>query len=137
VRGLARTESAHGTIAGLAVDRTGEGLPRAPVRLRDARFGRIFQTRATDETGRFKFTGLDPGSYVVELLDGDRGVKAASGLLHVVAGDTVTELIRLPAGKFLAGFLGSTAPQAGAVLGAAAAAGVLATGVTGDSVSPR
>ena len=135
--GLRATSATAATIGGLVLNGAGEPIPGAPVRLRDARFGRILRTEATGTAGEFEFASIDPGSYVVELLGDDRMVLAASRLLHVVAGETTAETLQLPADRRWSRVLIGALPRAGVVLGAAAAAGVLATGVPGDSVSPR
>lgn len=135
--GLRATSASVAAIDGLVLNGAGEPIPGAPVRLRDARFGKILRTAVTGAAGEFEFVRIDPGSYVVELLGDDRRVLAASRLLHVVAGETTSETLQLPADRRWSRVLIGALPRAGVVLGAAAAAGVLATGVPGDSVSPR
>src|SRR3954467_7922406 len=59
---------AFGLIQGNALDSTNGQLANATVRLRDARFGRILGAQLTDHSGLFTFKGLDPGSYIVEMM---------------------------------------------------------------------
>ncbi len=128
-------ESAFGTVQGHALDAASNPLPRVVVRLRDARLGRISATQQTDVSGRFEFRHLDPGSYIVELLDDDQSVLAASDLVHVNAADSLTALVKLP--PRLSGWFGRTTQQAAAIIAAAAASGVLASSVVGVDSSAR
>ena len=126
------------TIQGNALDSTNGALPNTPVRLRDARYGRIAASQATDTAGVFSFGPIDPGLYIVELLGKDNVVVAASQLLTASPGETVTAVVKLPF-KIppFAGILGHTVQQALAITSAAAASGVLATEVTGVDASSR
>ena len=138
-RGLPGTaSSAFTTILGTALDAANSPLFGSVVRLRDARFGRIVASQSTDRVGVFGFRGLDPGSYVVELL-GERQltVLATSELLTVEAGDEVSTIVKLPARTSpYAALFGGTS-QALAVTAAAVAAGVLTTTVARDDASPE
>jgi hypothetical protein len=126
------------TIQGNALNSTNGALANSPVRLRDARFGRIVDQAVSDRSGFFAFRSLDPGSYVVELLDKDQTILAASQILNVDAGSAVTVFVKLPF-KLppFGGLLGHTAASALAVSSAAAASGVLAMQVTGTDASPN
>lgn len=131
-------ESAFTTIHGNALDFTNNAVPGKPVRLRDARFGGIVESQVTDKAGMFSFRSLDPGIYVVELVDLDGSVLAASQLLSVGAGDVLLAVVKLPARlPVLGGLLGHTAQQAADVTSAAAVSGVMSTSVTGVDASPR
>jgi hypothetical protein len=126
------------TIQGNALNSTNGPLANMPVRLRDARFGRIVDEGVTDRSGFFAFRSLEPGSYVVELLGPDRTVLAASQILHVDAGTAVTALVKLPFKMSpFGGLFGHTAASALAIASAAAASGVLAMQVTGAEASPN
>jgi len=130
--------SAFTTIQGNALDSMNGVLPNSPVRVRDARSGRIAGSQMTDTSGFFSFTSIDPGTYVVELTGKDQTVLAASQLLTVSSGDTISAIVKLPF-KIppFAGLLGHTVQQALAITSAAAASGVLATEVTGVDASAR
>jgi protocatechuate 3,4-dioxygenase beta subunit len=133
---LPGTSKAFGLIAGNALDANGNPIPRANVRLRDTRTGKIVDSKRADDTGRFSFRGVDPGNYVVELLSDKDNVRAASRMITVNAGDSVTTLVKLPTeARSLAGFLAHQAPIAAVVIGSASAAGVLAVR-SGNCVSP-
>jgi hypothetical protein len=127
--------TAFTTIQGSALSSSSTALPYRDVRLRDARVGRIVRSLRTDEYGLFVFRTVDPGSYIVELLDKGETVLAASTLIHVNAGDVGAAVVREPTP--LESVLGFADAHASAVTEAAAYNGILASQVTGDDVSPR
>jgi hypothetical protein len=128
------------TIQGNALNATNGSLPDSLVRLRDARFGRIIETQATDKAGLFAFKVLDPGSYIVEIVNpGDSAVLAASQLISVNLGEAVSAVVKLPFRAVpYGGILGTTAPQAVAVTTSAATSGILSAVITNQAepVSP-
>jgi hypothetical protein len=114
------------TIQGNALTSTNGSLPNAMVRLRDARVGQIVDTQLTDKSGLFAFNTIDPGSYIIEIINGDQ-VLAASQLLNVNAGEAVSAVVKLPFRiPPFAGVLGNSTPSAAAVTTQAATSGVLA-----------
>jgi hypothetical protein len=125
------------SIRGTALDSTGRKLPKTPVRLRDARAGRIVESQITDSEGGFAFRALDPGSYIVEVMGNDQTVLAASQLVNVNAGEAVSAVVklafRIPP---FSGVLGNSAASAIAVIVEAATAGVLATTISGQPATP-
>lgn len=125
------------TIRGNALSEKNTALPGAPVRLRDARSGRIVDTQITDNAGLFTFTTSDPGSYIVEVMANDNSVLAASQIINIDVGQAVTAVVRLPFRvPPFRGALGPSMSSAVAITSAAVAAGVLATTVSGSPVSP-
>lgn len=126
------------TIRGSALSATNNPLAEARVRLRNARSGRINTAATTDMAGLFEFHGVDPGSYIVELVTTRDDVLAASDILHPNGGELVSVIVRLPYELPPAGgVLGHLNAAALAVTATAASAGLLATQVTGQDVSPR
>jgi len=115
------------TIRGNALDSVGGPLADMPVRLRDARAGKIVDSQSTDKTGLFEFRSVEPGSYIVEIVGPDKTVLAASQLLSVNAGDEASAVVKLPF-KILpfAGVLGHSAQSAAVITAAAGASQVLA-----------
>jgi hypothetical protein len=93
---IPETSRAFTTIQGNALDSANGQLANAVVRLRDARFGRIVDTQYTDKAGLFEFRGIDPGTYVVEILGNDQSILAASQLIIVDAGSSALALVKLP-----------------------------------------
>jgi hypothetical protein len=128
--GLAQTQI---NIYGSARSANNTGLPHALLRLRNARTGRIQTQTISDAKGEFAFPNVDPGSYVVELLDETGQVLAAGELLDVDLGQTVATIVRLPMGPRGLGWFGDAA---GVIASAAASAGVLAVAATGSPASP-
>jgi len=140
--GVGRTFAVRGhdaftTIQGNALTSVNAPLVGSHVRLRNARSGHIAGTTTTDDVGLFVFRSVDPGSYIVELVGEDR-VLAASEILNVNAGDTVSAIVQLPFRLTpYAGVLGHAHAAALIITATAAASGVLATVVVGEPVSPR
>jgi hypothetical protein len=121
------------TIQGNALTSTNASLANAVVRLRDARVGQIVGTQVTDGTGLFAFRLVDPGSYIVEIVDAtEYGVLAASQVLNAGPGEAVSAIVKLPfRTPPFAGVLGNTTPTAATVTNQAAAAGIMAAQVAG------
>jgi hypothetical protein len=137
-RGLLRGTRADLTaiIRGNALNFDNGALTNTKVRLRDARFGRLVDIQITDNAGVFTFAGIEPGSYIVELMGEDSTVLAASQIIDVNAGDTATTVVKLPHRRKPLGVFGNSA-SVWAVIAEAAAAGVLATTIAGGQVSQR
>lgn len=130
--------SMFGTIQGNALNAANGPLSDAMVRLRDARYGKVSNVELTDHAGLFAFGTIDPGNYVVELIDRSSVVLATSELLTVGAGETASAVVKLPSRvQTLGGFFSHGVQQALVVTAAAAAAGVLAQSVTGVDASAR
>ena len=92
-----RADAFTTTIQGNALSSTNGFLSDTNVRLRDARNGRVLTMQITDKTGLFAFRGIDPGSYIVELVSPDQTmVLAASEILNVNAGEVVSAVVKLP-----------------------------------------
>lgn len=126
------------TIQGNTLNSTSGTYPNALVRLRDARTGQIIDSTVADNAGLFTLHAPDPGSYIVEIMGNDQVVQAASQLLNVSAGETVSTVVKLPwRAPPAGGLLGSSIPSAVAIAAAAVSSGVLAKAVTGQSVSPQ
>ncbi|HEY1909607.1 MAG TPA: SpaA isopeptide-forming pilin-related protein [Vicinamibacterales bacterium] len=125
-----------GVIQGNALNSTNGPLADAILRLRDARTGRIIGRQISDRGGLFTFKGVEPGSYVVEIVTPDQKTLAASEMLNVNGGERLSALVRLPLRVPAAsGVLGHTAPSLLAVAAAAGAAQILAVTAT-TSVTP-
>jgi hypothetical protein len=131
---VARTRlDLFGTIQGNALTSTNGPLANAMVRLRDARFGRIVAVQPTDSTGLFTFKGLDPGSYIVEIVGDDASVLAASQVININAGEAASAIVKLPFRlPPFAGILGHSAASAAVVTTEAAALSVLAIKTAGE-----
>jgi hypothetical protein len=86
---------ATAAIQGSAVNSSNGALVNTLVRVRNARSGRIASQSLTDKLGAYTFKGLDPGSYVVELVSQSQTTIAASSLISANAGETVTAVVKL------------------------------------------
>ena len=125
-------------IHGNALDSTDGQLANVMVRLRDARFGRIVETQYTDQSGMFAFKGLEPGSYVVEILANDQSILAASQLLNINAGEAVAAVVKLPFHvPPFAELMGTTTTKSAAALVLQAAASGITALVPTAPISPN
>ena len=106
--------SAFEAIQGNALSAASAGLAHSSVRLRDARFGQIVSTQTADRSGAFAFAGIDPGSYVVELVSATQVTLAATPIISVNAGETARVVVRMPGStSLLAAMLGQRRLAAG------------------------
>jgi hypothetical protein len=127
------------TIQGTASGADGKPSQNTLVRLRDARYGAVVDTQITDQAGRFTFNGVEPGSYVVEIMGVDQKTPlATSQILSVNAGEAAMAIVKLPFRVLpFAGILNSSvAPSAAMMATQAAATGIVAVVPTAP-VSPN
>lgn len=129
------TDSAFAAIKGTALDAFNHVLIGHAVRLRDARTGHVAGLTVTDGAGLFAFPGIDPGNYVVELVDQDQTVLATTEILTVASNEVTTTVVRLPYDPDRMGAL-LLRPQAATVLAVAASVGVLTVAISGEDISP-
>jgi hypothetical protein len=121
-------------IQGNALTSTNGQLPDALVRLRDARFGQILNSQVTDKLGLFEFKGVEPGTYIVEVVAVDQTILAASQLLSVNAGESVSAVVKLPFQVLpFAGILDSSDAALLAVSMQAATSTILSVAPVGDA----
>lgn len=103
-----------GHIVGLVTTTEGRPVPGATVVLRDAS-GEIARV-LTDDTGRYGFRGLRPGTY--GLTASKRGVGEGSTRANVVAGQSVRAMIEIQPVARVGSVRGVTVSEAGVVGGA-------------------
>jgi hypothetical protein len=128
------------SIQGTAVNWTNAPMANTPIRLRNARLGRVVDMVRTDRFGAFEFHNLEPGSYVAEMMNSTNdAVLASTSIVNVDSGQSVSVLIKLSqrTASPAAVFGSSAAATALAITAAAAAAGVLATSVAGAPATDR
>jgi hypothetical protein len=136
--GLPGARGLSSSIQGTAVNWTNSAMANTPIRLRDARLGRILDSVMTDRFGSFEFDSLEPGSYVVEMMSPSRDtVLAATPIINVGSDQRVAALVKLPARPPVGGAFGTSLASVLAVTSAAVAAGVLATTVAGAPATDR
>ena len=106
----------------------------ANLRLRNAATGKILAVAKANELGRFTFDNVEPGTYVVELVNDSGRVQTVSHVFTVAAGETVATFVRLDAQKsWAAAFFSSTA---GAIVATAATEGITALAPLARCASP-
>jgi hypothetical protein len=140
----ARQGQGTGSLNGVA-----HGADRAPlrnytVRVRNAADGQIAGSTTSSGAGEFSFTGLQPGNYIVEIVDATGKVVGLSPTIGVAAGATVSVTVSAAA----AGAITASAASGGfsmfglgtlgsvAVITAAGVAGVTAVVATRGNASP-
>jgi hypothetical protein len=112
------------SIVGVAWNADNSPLPGARVRLRNVVTGKVAMTALANETGQFTFASLEPGSYLIELVNEHDKILTVGQTFTIEPGETVATFVRLAAkAPWFNGFFGNAA---GAVASAAAAAGVTA-----------
>lgn len=127
----------QGTLSGVAQSADKAPLPNYRVHVRNANSGVIAGSTTSNQAGQFTFTSLQPGNYVVELVDAAGKVVGLSPSLTVAAGATVTVTVGATAAGALAAASGGGLSLLGlgplasvAVAGAASAAAVTAVVAT-------
>jgi hypothetical protein len=99
-------------------------IPRPRLRLRNVSTGTIEATTIGTDAGQFTFSGVEPGSYVVELVNESASVLAVSQVFTIAADETVATFVRL--GTRAPGLVGFFENAAAAVASSAASLGITA-----------
>ena len=108
-------------------------VPHARLRLRDVETGKIASAAQANEAGLFAFGNVEPGAYVVELVDGLGKVLAVGSRFAIASGESVTTFVRLPpAQSWFSDFFGNAAA---AVASSAAGLGITALAPVGRPAS--
>jgi hypothetical protein len=102
-----------GTISGTATSQGGQSLANMTAQLRNLATKQLVGTTTTNAQGAFTFTGLNPGQFMVEIVNAQGAIVGT------------TSAITLSAGAMVATGVTVTAVAAGAIAGGAAAAGGL------------
>lgn len=79
-----------GEIRGSAQDSAGEKLANHTIQLRSVDTAQLVASTTTDAEGEFIFTGVAPGTYVVEVVSPSASIVGTSSALSLSAGGTVT-----------------------------------------------
>jgi len=112
--GIAMTASAAqgtGQISGTARDAQDKVLSNVKVQLRNVDTGALVATTRSAASGAFEFKGLNPGNFVVEIVDDDGKIIGVSTSMALAAAGLISGLT-------------IAASAAGALAGAAAAGGI-------------
>jgi Carboxypeptidase regulatory-like domain len=121
------------TILGTAWKADNTPIPQARVRLRNVTTGRPAATSVANGRGQFTFASVEPGSYLVELVNDEGKVLALGQVFNIGPGETVATFVRLSArARWFSGFFTNAATSA---VTAASSLGVTALGSDGQPVS--
>jgi hypothetical protein len=129
--GVGATLDRPGLVVGTAWYHDNWPIAHALLRLRDVTTGQSVMTTEADDSGRFTFRDVMPGSYVVELVEQAGDVRAVGQTFSLAPGETVATFIRL--GARVPWFHGFFNNATAAALTAAASLGVTAVG---DGLQP-
>jgi len=101
----------QGTISCTAQGANQQVLSGVRVQLRNVDTGQLAGTTTSGANGAFEFTGLNPGNYVIEIVDATGKIIGASSTMALTAGGVISGVT-------------VAATAAGALAGAAAAGGL-------------
>jgi hypothetical protein len=123
-----------GTITGIAKNTAGQPLGGHSVRVRSVRTGDVVATATTSAGGSFLVPSLDPGSYVVEIVDTAGRIVGTSAIATVVEGGIASLMVTAASTELVGG--ASTALIVVLVAASAAAVIGIVVATTGDEASP-
>jgi hypothetical protein len=112
------------SIMGAAWNADDSPIPFAKLRLRNVVSGKIQAHTVADELGKFSFRSVEPGSFVVELVNDEGKILTVGHTFSAAPGETVATFVRL--GTKVPWFNGFFGNAAAIVASTAAAAGVTA-----------
>ena len=123
-----------GTITGVARSTAGQPLGGHSVRVRSVRTGDVVATATTSANGSFVVPNLDPGSYVVEIVNTAGRIVGTSAIGTVVEGSIASLMVTAASTELVGG-------MATALIVTLIAAGAIGTtaiifAITGDEASP-
>jgi hypothetical protein len=92
--GAAPVTPAPVSISGIVVTLAGQPLGNTTLRARNLLTGRIVGPRSTTtSSGQFSLVGLDPGDYVLEVVDAAGQILGTSSFIYAAAGTTVVATV--------------------------------------------
>ena len=132
-----------GNVNGVAADASKNPLANHTVRLRNLQTGEITSVTQSTANGSFSFAGVNPGNFVIEIVNSTGQIIATSSTVAVAAGTTATVTITATALAGMAAGAGASSLAAlfsGTSLIVVTAAGVAAVAIavaaTQDEASP-
>ena len=120
------------SIMGAAWNADNSPVPIAKLRLRNVRTGRIEATTVANDAGQFAFTGIESGTYAIELVSDSGKVLTLGHTFTVAPGETVATFVRL--GTRVPWFNGFFANAAAAATSTAASTGI--TAIAPEEIRP-
>lgn len=133
--GAAVRQDAPGGVQGTARDAQQQALSNHTVQIRNVQTGQLAASGTTNAAGQFTFSGLTPGSYVVEVVNAAGEIIGTTAPFSVAAGTMATVAVTASAAGALAAAGGAGFGIFG--LGTAASAAIIggvAVGVTAGVV---
>jgi len=101
------------SVMGSAWHSNNQPIPGARVQLRNVVTGKIAGNAVADDAGRFTFTNIEGGTYVVELVGANGKILTVGHPFVIAAGETVATFVRLAAQlPWYAGFFSNAAAAA-------------------------
>jgi hypothetical protein len=131
VLGAAAIAAQGGNIDGTAKDSDGKALAAVKVQLRNVDTGALVGSTQSSATGAFSFTGVNPGNYIIEIVDAAGKVIGASSSVAVAAGAAITGVT---VAASAAGAIGAAAAAGGAGAFFASTGGILLLAAAGVGV---
>ena len=122
------------SILGAAWKSDNTPIPHAKLRLRNVVTGRVEATTVANDMGQFAFTGIESGTYAIELVSDAGKVLTVGHTFTVAPGETVATFVRL--GTKVPWFNAMFGGQSGFVGNAAAAASSAAASLGVTAVAP-
>lgn len=119
-----------GSISGVAHAAAGKVAANTTVRLRGLANGQLAETTTTDSLGQFTFAGLNPGNYVIEVVNAAGDIIGTSATVSVAAGAAVTGVAIASAASAAATVAGGSFFTSTLGIVSVAAAGAAVAGVT-------
>lgn len=124
----------QGRIVGSVWNSTDQGVDGAMVRLRNITTGTIDGTVRADGAGQFVFDAVNPGNYIIEVVNANGSITALGSSFGVAAGETIATFVRLgPKLPMLASLFGNVAAS---TVSSAASIGLTAITPEGQNISP-
>jgi hypothetical protein len=121
------------SVQGSAWNADNTPIPEARLRLRNVNTGKIVSATVADTGGRFTFAPVEPGTYLVELVNESGRMLAVGQVFTIGRGETVATFVRL--GAKVPWFSGFFSNAAAAAALAAASEGITALAPVGRPVS--
>jgi hypothetical protein len=126
-----------GIINGTAQTAAGQTLPNFTVQLRNLQTGQLAGTTTSNAAGSFSFVSLNPGNYIIEIVNEAGAIVGSSAPIGVAAGSAIAVTVTATAAAAIAAAGATGVSTALIVTTIAAAAGVAGVVVAArDDASP-
>jgi hypothetical protein len=125
VSGTSAAGTSTGTITGIARSTGGRPLNSHSVRVRSVRTGDVVATATTSGAGGFDVRNLDPGSYVVEIVDGAGRIVGTSAISTVGDGRKASMTVTAASTELVGGLAATALDRTLAAAGAAGSTAVV------------